>query len=77
MHIEILSEKQQELLSFISVFKRNYYLVGGTAIALYIEQLAFHDDIDFAEPVEYMNGFYEDDQEIKKFLIEKSLEGIN
>jgi hypothetical protein len=36
MHFNILSNQQQELLSFISGFRRNYYLVGGTAIALYI-----------------------------------------
>jgi len=36
MHLNILSDKQNELLSFISSFKRNYYLVGGTAIALHI-----------------------------------------
>jgi len=36
MHLNILSDQQNELLSFISSFKRNYYLVGGTAIALHI-----------------------------------------
>jgi len=36
MHLEILSDKQQELLSFVKQFKRSFYLVGGTAIALYI-----------------------------------------
>jgi hypothetical protein len=36
MHLNILSDKQNKLLSFISGFRRNYYLVGGTALALYI-----------------------------------------
>jgi len=36
MHLEIFSDKQQEVLPFIAQFKRNFYLVGGTAIALYI-----------------------------------------
>ena len=36
MHIEILTEKQKELLPYIARFKRSFYLVGGTAIALYI-----------------------------------------
>jgi len=36
MHIEILSDKQQELLPFVKQFKRSFYLVGGTAIALHI-----------------------------------------
>ncbi len=36
MHLNILSDRQNELLSFVSSFRRNYYLVGGTAIALHI-----------------------------------------
>ena len=36
MHTEILSDKQQELLPFISSFRRSFYLVGGTAIAFHI-----------------------------------------
>ena len=33
---EILSPSQIELLDLMSEFKREYYLVGGTAIALYV-----------------------------------------
>lgn len=44
MHIEILSDKQQELLSWVQQFKREFYLVGGTAIALY---LGHRKSIDF------------------------------
>jgi Nucleotidyl transferase AbiEii toxin, Type IV TA system len=36
MHLNILNKNQIELLSFITLFKREYYLVGGTAIALHI-----------------------------------------
>ena len=36
MHSEILSERQVELLPLMAQFRREYYLVGGTAIALYI-----------------------------------------
>ena len=36
MHNEILNEQQTQLLPLMSQFKREYYLVGGTAIALYI-----------------------------------------
>lgn len=43
-HKEILSSKQTELLPLISEFKREYYLVGGTAIALY---LGHRRSIDF------------------------------
>ena len=36
MHREILNNDQLELLPLMVQFKREYYLVGGTAIALYI-----------------------------------------
>jgi len=44
MHIEILSDKQKDLFSLISEFKKDYYLVGGTAIGLH---LGHRDSIDF------------------------------
>ena len=36
MHSEILDNRQIELLPLMAQFRREYYLVGGTAIALYI-----------------------------------------
>ena len=36
MHSEILNDRQMQLLPLMSQFRREYYLVGGTAIALYI-----------------------------------------
>ena len=36
MHIEILTSNQKELLNWIAQFQREFYLVGGTAIALYL-----------------------------------------
>lgn len=44
MHLEILSKEQIELLPLISQFKREFYLVGGTAIALHI---GHRESIDF------------------------------
>ena len=44
MHLNILSKEQIELLPFISKFKREFYLVGGTAIALH---LGHRESIDF------------------------------
>lgn len=44
MHIEILNDKQRMLLPVIAQFRREYYLVGGTAIALY---LGHRRSIDF------------------------------
>ena len=44
MHTEILNKNQVELLHVISLFKRSFYLVGGTAIALH---LGHRRSIDF------------------------------
>lgn len=44
MHPEILSKEQTELLPLIEVFKRQFFLVGGTAIAL---QIGHRRSIDF------------------------------
>jgi hypothetical protein len=44
MHLEILSDQQRELLPFIARFKRSFYLVGDTAIAL---QIGHRHSIDY------------------------------
>jgi len=44
MHEEILTQKQVELIPLIRIFNRSFYLVGGTAIALY---LGHRQSIDF------------------------------
>lgn len=44
MHSEILNKQQAELLPLMKKFKREFYLVGGTAIALY---LGHRRSIDF------------------------------
>jgi len=44
MHPEILSSEQKNLLSLIKLFRREFYLVGGTAIAL---QIGHRKSIDF------------------------------
>lgn len=36
MHTEILTKEQKELLPFLKLYNRKFYLVGGTAIALHI-----------------------------------------
>ncbi|HVO73285.1 MAG TPA: nucleotidyl transferase AbiEii/AbiGii toxin family protein, partial [Ignavibacteriaceae bacterium] len=43
-HKEILTEEQTKLLPLIRKFKRNFFLVGGTAIAL---QIGHRRSIDF------------------------------
>ena len=44
MHKEILNDKQLELLPIMATSRSEYYLVGGTAIALY---LGHRRSIDF------------------------------
>ena len=44
MHRDILTAKQVKLLPLIREFSRDYYLVGGTTIALY---LGHRRSIDF------------------------------
>jgi len=43
---------------------------------LFREQMAFHEDIDYSEPVEYLPGFEVLEKEIKEYLINKTLENI-
>lgn len=44
MHEEILTNEQADLIPLIRIFNRSFYLVGGTAIALY---LGHRRSIDF------------------------------
>jgi len=44
MHTGILTEKQNELLPYLKIFKRKFYLVGGTAVSLH---LGHRRSIDF------------------------------
>lgn len=44
MHTEILSKEQSELLKVVRIFSKDFYLVEGTAIALY---LGHRQSIDF------------------------------
>ena len=44
MHLEILNDKQKEVLPYLENFRRSYYLVGGTAIGFY---LGHRKSIDF------------------------------
>jgi len=44
MHYEVLDEKRRELLPALGVFKKDFYLAGGTALAL---QIGHRISIDF------------------------------
>ena len=41
---------------------------------LFRPQLAFHKDINYSEPVDFMDGYEVSEESVKAFLIEKSLE---
>jgi len=43
---------------------------------LFRSQLAYHKDIDYSEPVEYLPGFEVDEKEVKDFLIDQALQGV-
>ena len=58
MHKEVLTENQLQLMPILSEFKREFYLVGGTAIALHI---GHRRSIDF-------DLFKEKNLNIKKIL---------
>ena len=44
MHLDILNKDQQQLLPLLSKFKKEFYMVGGTSIALHI---GHRQSIDF------------------------------
>lgn len=44
MFYEILDKKRQKILPFLKRFKNDFYLAGGTALAL---QIGHRDSIDF------------------------------
>ncbi len=62
MHTEILNKVQSELLPVVSHFSKDFYLVGGTAIALYLGHRA---SIDFDNEEELKIDIMETDKFIK------------
>jgi len=36
MHLEVINKNQNDLFPYFELFKRSFYLVGGTTIALHI-----------------------------------------
>lgn len=50
------------------------YFIGQFSEKLFREQLAFHKDIDYSEPVDFLIESPPSDDEIKQFLIDKALD---
>ncbi len=61
--------------SFQEIAMKAYHLYGESLFSerQFRQQLAFHKDIDYTEEVEYMPGYFAEEQEIKDFLIEQAL----
>ena len=70
MHLNILNDNQQKLLPLLSNFKKEFYLVGGTAIALHI---GHRRSIDFDL---FKNGAIRHKSIIKKFEDKNETIGI-
>jgi hypothetical protein len=61
MHLNVFNEQQHQLLPFLSSFKKEFYMVGGTAIALHI---GHRRSIDFDL---FKNGNIHSKKIVKKF----------
>jgi Nucleotidyl transferase AbiEii toxin, Type IV TA system len=67
MHLEIFNPQQQQLLPLLSTFKKEFYMVGGTAIALHIgHRLSIDFDL-------FKNGIIKPKNIIEKFKKNKEL----
>jgi esterase/lipase superfamily enzyme len=49
-------------------------IFGAFHSGQFVEQLAYHEDINYAEPVEYLIPDPPTDTEVKRFLLEKAIE---
>jgi hypothetical protein len=79
MHDEILSREQLDLLPLIKRFKREYYLVGGTAIALHLGHRRSVDyDLFKSGPVRHRSNLEKMDESVFGFQITyKAAEQMN
>src|SRR5258708_29506075 len=76
MHFEILNKDQNDLLPFLAKFKREYYMVGGTAIALHIGyRLSIDFDLFKIGNIKPKGIFSKFDAEKESFLVTLNREG--
>lgn len=62
-------------ISFLTVIKKTQNLFSGEFNEkLFREQLAYFNDIDYSEEIDYLPGFFVKDEEVKKTLLKISLE---
>ena len=76
MHLEILNKDQLNLLPFLAKFKREYYMVGGTSIALHIgHRLSIDFDLFKIGSIKPKNIFSKFDAAKESFVIMLNREG--
>jgi hypothetical protein len=79
MHFEVLNAQQQKILPRLGVFKKQYYLVGGTAIALQIgHRFSIDFDLFSLKPINHsrLTGKLIQ-QDIQYILLFKNAEGLH
>lgn len=70
MHKEILSDAQLGLLPLMKTFKREFYLVGGTAIALYLGHRRSIDyDLFKRNPIDHQKNLKKFEKANKQVLV--------
>jgi len=76
MHFEILNKDQRDLLPFLAKFKREYYMVGGTAIALHIgHRLSIDFDLFKLGNIKPKSIFFKFEAAKEQFAITLNREG--
>jgi hypothetical protein len=76
VHVEILNEDQRRLLPFLAKFKREYYMVGDTAIALHIgHRLSIDFDLFKIGSIKPRSIFSKFDAAKESFVITLNREG--
>jgi hypothetical protein len=75
MHKEILNNDQLDLLQFLKSFRREFYLVGGTAVALHIGHRRSIDyDLFKTKPLNHKSILQKLDSAHKSYLITRRVE---
>ena len=76
MHKEILDNNQLSLLDLVKSFRREFYLVGGTAIALHIGHRRSIDfDLFKATPFQTKKILDKIQKQEHKYLITRNVSG--
>lgn len=76
MHLEILNESQQKLLPLLYKFKRQFYMVGGTAIALHIgHRLSIDFDLFKNAPIKPKSITTKFEEKKEEFIVTLNIDG--